>query len=660
MPQAPPMECLHSRIAKLNYLWTSLGSPLDSTTVSQKLQYVYYELDRLIEYEELQRRLLCGDIEDIMASIEHSCGILGVSIENILTSDLCKEGLLDGHLAALSQLSHPTFARQKSLLELDSRLTHEIYRRRSHVKEWLQQIAAVAVELEEQTPFRPYQAYEDELSWGTVQSISCALRDLLQKQSVRRHDFEVSARAIHYYWTLLGLPPDTSDIIDRALDNLFAGLDRTTDFKLDTRPSRSLADDFTYYDHVKDNYLRSAAAVDVLRQKASDLEAIFNQRLQLYNRYVKSIRTIWDELKTPANQRFAIRPSLSSIYLDELHAEFDRLKTIVRNMAEEYIDKFREKLEDLWDKALLTQKERAEFIAKLHEKADTMDEVHLLVDEHIKYLQRVQPKARIVARLMKQRRELIQKMIDFEKTASDPKRLFQSSFQLNEEERWRKTCFPTLLMLDDSLLKAVQDFERVSGKPFIYDHRRYLDTLRDEIADRAATQTFFGFLNTDPKPAPPASTTARQDSASRTKTRSATLVSPISTKKGSTKTSSKTPSPTPPSRRSLTRAASKGDLGSARSSKSTCTQLLSNAKLMPPTPPADELSTRNEYINSTRKSRIPCATKTSNHSPTRHLSLSTRQWSTTTNDTVDTPSAERESPSMSPHIESPASAVSIC
>ena len=68
-------------------------------------------------------------------------------------------------------------------------------------------------------------------------------------------------------------------------------------------------------------------------------------------------------------------------------------------------------------------------------------------------------------------------MVDFEKTASDPKRLFQSSFQLLEEERWRKTCFPTLLMLDDALVQAVQEFERVSGKPFIYDHCRYLDTL---------------------------------------------------------------------------------------------------------------------------------------------------------------------------------------
>lgn len=68
-------------------------------------------------------------------------------------------------------------------------------------------------------------------------------------------------------------------------------------------------------------------------------------------------------------------------------------------------------------------------------------------------------------------------MINFEKNASDPKRLFQASFQLLQEERWRNSCFPNLLQLDDALFKAVREFEYVSGKPFIYGQRRYLDTL---------------------------------------------------------------------------------------------------------------------------------------------------------------------------------------
>ncbi|KAI9260636.1 microtubule associated protein-domain-containing protein [Phascolomyces articulosus] len=695
------MECLHSKIDKLNYIWSITGSPLDSVTVSQKLQYVYYELDRLIENEQLERRLLSADIEDIMENIDYSCNILGVSIENILTSDLCKEGLFGDAMIPFTSLSHPTFARQKSLFELDSRLTHEIYSRRSHVKDWLNQITLLSIELGEYNPFKPYQEYEYELSWGTVQSISCALRDLLHIQATRRYDFEESVRLIHYYWTTLDIFPDESNTIDHALNRLFSTVPVDTNtFSMDLLPSLPLSllpdnsnnnndptfslatnkhpnddehesttvstEQWIYYNAVDDNYLRSTESIELLKQKATELSKIYNHRLELYNKYVKSIHTIYEEIKTPIERRCVIRRSLSSTYLKELRDEFDALKEVVRKMAEEYIDKFREKLEDLWDKALLTQKERAEFIAKLHEKADTMDEVHLLVDEHIKFLQRVQPKASAVARLMKQRKELIQKMIDFEKTASNPKRLFQSSFQLVEEEKFRKTCFPTLLMLDDSLVQAVQEFERVSGKYFIYDHCRYLDTLRDEIADRAAMQTFFGFLNTDPKQSSSALT--RQTSRSKLRTTSLNISPSATTSSSSSSSASKgqnntslstaatvntsltgvknkcPPSPTqpqaPPKRRSYTSARSattpyKSELASPRTSKSAYTsQLLSNSKLMPPTPPAEPVP-KHEYMNSNnnnnKRSRIPYAVKI------KQEDLTSNNHTTTTTTTLTTP-----------------------
>lgn len=103
-------------------------------------------------------------------------------------------------------------------------------------------------------------------------------------------------------------------------------------------------------------------------------------------------------------------------------------------------------------------------------------------------------------------------MIDFETSASDPKRLFQASFQLMEEERWRKTCFPNLLQLDDLLIKAVQELEWISEKHFLVGNRRYLDILTDEIADRTSNQTFFGFLNTEPNHDRPVRSKSRPNS----------------------------------------------------------------------------------------------------------------------------------------------------
>jgi hypothetical protein len=68
-------------------------------------------------------------------------------------------------------------------------------------------------------------------------------------------------------------------------------------------------------------------------------------------------------------------------------------------------------------------------------------------------------------------------MVEFEKTASDPRRLFKSSFQLLEEERWRKTCFPTLLKMEEDLVVAVQGLESVTGQHFVLDDERFLTTL---------------------------------------------------------------------------------------------------------------------------------------------------------------------------------------
>ena len=114
------------------------------------------------------------------------------------------------------------------------------------------------------------------------------------------------------------------------------------------------------------------------------------------------------------------------------------------------------------------------------------------------YLSSIHQEGQALKALMKERKDLIQvkkkqkhtlhpfsfvilvflqKMIDFEKTASDPKRLFQASFRLIEEEKWRNTCLPRLLQLDRALIKAIGEFERLAGKPVMMGERRYLDTV---------------------------------------------------------------------------------------------------------------------------------------------------------------------------------------
>ncbi|KAF7722174.1 carboxypeptidase C prc1 [Apophysomyces ossiformis] len=352
--------------------------------------------------------------------------------------------------------------------------------------------------------------------------ISCGLRDLSRVQMVRRNEFESSVRAIHYYWKILNVTPDKNDALDVALLHTFEKVHM--DLKID---DHHLAADFVeemYYKKDMHEPLSLAAdVVSTLTMKAHALRSIYNERLALYTKYLKGLRAIWEELSIPLDKRCPIRQSLDSEYMNELRTEFEKLKAVVRSMTEEYINKFKVKLENLWDKCLLTQNEREDFMNQLHE-FHTMDEVRTIVDEHIQYLQDIQHDSANLSKIMKERKDIIQKMVDFEKTASDPGRLFQSSFILNEQERFRKSCFPTLLKLDKKLMHAVQKFERVSKKPFIVGERRYLDTLRDEIAARVANQTFFGFLNPDYVDTPARNMTKTQEPRIRTRPASLTSI----------------------------------------------------------------------------------------------------------------------------------------
>ncbi|KAI5170887.1 hypothetical protein PAEPH01_1523 [Pancytospora epiphaga] len=92
--------------------------------------------------------------------------------------------------------------------------------------------------------------------------------------------------------------------------------------------------------------------------------------------------------------------------------------------------------------------------------------------------------------LIEKRQLLLQKMTEFEKIASDPKRLFRSSFQLNTEEKFRNTAYPSLLKLEDKLFELIEAYEESFGKFSISD-QEYKVILRAEVDNRIINRTVF-------------------------------------------------------------------------------------------------------------------------------------------------------------------------
>lgn len=77
------------------------------------------------------------------------------------------------------------------------------------------------------------------------------------------------------------------------------------------------------------------------------------------------------------------------------------------------------------------------------------------LEEEIKRHQAQYSTVKTIHKTMEERSDLVKAMIEFEKSASDPARLFRSSFRLIKEEKFRKTAYPTLLKLEATLRTLV-------------------------------------------------------------------------------------------------------------------------------------------------------------------------------------------------------------
>ncbi|KAI8636916.1 hypothetical protein BD408DRAFT_425401 [Parasitella parasitica] len=492
------MNVLHSHLSTLFSLWTSVD--LDTCSMNSKLHNVIHELEKLIMAEKREKMILAANIEDAMTSVDLASQLLGVSLENMLYSSISNEKIsISPETLSMYNSLNPTFPKQKALIELDSRLTHEISTRQHYVDEWLISIQKLCKILDIPYRFKSIEEYhENDLSWATVQSISCELRDLKEIEACRIQQFNSTMKSIHYYWHVLHYQPNINHQDNTIETNLFA---LYQNFPLDVdlsmvRDQYELST-FDYYRHPSNQLQLTTWTLDLLYKKQRVLQSLYDARIHVYNHSTTRIKAVWEEFNIPILERPTLPLGLSNQNMIQLQEIMDSIDPLVKSVFDKYIQQFKVQLIPLWDACLLSQVERAEFIASLYEK-NTKLEIKSQVDHHMTYLTSIHIEGQALKALMKERKDLIQKMIDFEKTASDPKRLFQASFQLLEEEKWRNNCLPRLLYLDRQLIKAINEFEKLAGKPVMIGERRYLDTLLDEIADREANQTFFGFLNSDP------------------------------------------------------------------------------------------------------------------------------------------------------------------
>ncbi|KAM0687178.1 hypothetical protein COBT_001586 [Conglomerata obtusa] len=92
--------------------------------------------------------------------------------------------------------------------------------------------------------------------------------------------------------------------------------------------------------------------------------------------------------------------------------------------------------------------------------------------------------------LIDKRENIKNKMIEFEINASDPKRLFRSSFQLINEERFRKNAVPNLLKIEEKLVEKIKEYEK-QFEVFLVKGENFRENIENEIKNRIINKSVF-------------------------------------------------------------------------------------------------------------------------------------------------------------------------
>ncbi|CAG8438951.1 5768_t:CDS:10 [Ambispora leptoticha] len=531
------MDSLHFKVEQLKSLWAEYrianqGFGTDygdqSEWARKKLSTILTEFDKLIQEQVVWKLAVASEIEDLFAEIEVQCRLFGRQIDNVL-EDLTGPAL-------------PTNNTTRDYLKrIRDSLNEEITTTRENINKWIDGVTLFAKELQTDVVVPPKEIFENDLSASVIQPVWYKYDYLYQIASVRRNSFEDNTSQLHFYFDKLKLEP--SDDTEKALIQLFLdkatpkdineilaeiqnyyNLKKSSESPNDTDINNVYDDDeegtikssipyerslppsrdYVYYSsELPDGLNLTEEQLTSLKQKLVVFEKEYIERKERRDKIEKEVTRLWDELKMPENEKqVTLKDTLEEKYLDQLSEEHERLREIMRVIIQKAIDEYTIQLGELWDKCLVPQNERDEFFIALRE-ISSAEEVYERLAQEVDRLQELYLKCASIYRLMLERRALIEKMIEFEKKASDPNRLFQSSFRLLEEEKWRKTCWPNLVKIEESLIKACLEYEENERKPFMHESVRYLDTLQNEISERIVNQMFFGFEQSANKGAKP-------------------------------------------------------------------------------------------------------------------------------------------------------------
>ncbi|KAI8604889.1 microtubule associated protein-domain-containing protein [Dissophora ornata] len=423
---------------------------------------VLVDLDRFVLEARKDHLLLAAEIEDLMGTLEGHCDQLGVDPANI------------SHLLVFPYTAPITLTTRQALYRACDDLHQDILRRKERVERWISRIITIAENIRE-PPELYLQTAMPPMSRARILQLQRTYRTLEKEWIERLQRFQSMVGMLRVRWEQCGYFP--KDDCDLALCKLFELAD--------------LHDPVMEISRIEAPLCLSKECLASLSTKLADLDQNFYTRQSRIRSMEHILGLIYQDLGTPVQSRVAFRIEATVKYAAELGRE---LKALQLELAARKLYQSAEcwsALTAVWDTCLVCEQERKSFRSAIEQDDVTFVEKMERIQSEIDNCRVRFSKSSAVYKLMMMRSSHIERMIAFEQTARDPKRLFQSSFQLVEEEKFRRRAYPTLLKLENSLIEAIEKFEKEDGERFVYEGLPYLETLQAEIEKRHVNETVF-------------------------------------------------------------------------------------------------------------------------------------------------------------------------
>ncbi|KAJ3159338.1 carboxypeptidase C prc1, partial [Irineochytrium annulatum] len=240
------------------------------------------------------------------------------------------------------------------------------------------------------------------------------------------------------------------------------------------------------------------SCVSCLRARADSLRAEFAHTRERCSVVVREIALLWEQLGPEARSSLSllgdgVAPGdgvalpLDVRRLREYTEAADELRAEWARVVGPKLSRAVSDLEALWARCHAGADERSSFMDTLASGALYWSPFTLeRVKEEIGSWERRWERERTLIGMVEERERLLGRMREFEVTASEPGRLFEASFRLNEEERFRRQAVPALLEKETEIRMAVEAFEAESGGMFLFDGVRWLDTMPRSNANVSA------------------------------------------------------------------------------------------------------------------------------------------------------------------------------